>query len=373
MFSAYDLFLIIGLTQGVISSCIFFISKDQQQLNKILGVIIMILSLISLKYLLQVFQFSAVDNATFLPFQNILFLCPMCYFYVKSLLVTELKIDAAKIIHFVPGSLFFVYDLVVYFILQDIENNEKKFELASAFYYFHVNSVEYYLVVVSAVFYFCLSLLKLFDYRRVMTKLKVDSSYPVYYWVRNFFIWCFFLIIFWMYNVFMEPFARYNSVDVLRWNLFYLYETAFIYYLGFLGFQQIDSNVISSKFSLESVNKKINALDVNKIRVLLTAKLEEEKIYLNPTLSISEFALEMSVSSDNLSFVINHELNVSFRDLINSYRVNEAKEKLQQIPFSKESILAISLDSGFNSQASFYRAFKKFEGITPKQFLSNCD
>ncbi|MCB1605044.1 MAG: helix-turn-helix transcriptional regulator [Xanthomonadales bacterium] len=35
------------------------------------------------------------------------------------------------------------------------------------------------------------------------------------------------------------------------------------------------------------------------------------------------------------------------------------------------TILDIALDCGFNSQASFYRAFKKFEGMTPKAYLDS--
>jgi len=45
--------------------------------------------------------------------------------------------------------------------------------------------------------------------------------------------------------------------------------------------------------------------------------------------------------------------------------------KLQQIPLTKHSIRTVALDSGFNSQASFYRAFKKFEGITPQKYMRN--
>ncbi|MCJ8340506.1 MAG: helix-turn-helix domain-containing protein [Pseudomonadales bacterium] len=372
MFSAYDVFLSIGIAQGVISSFIFFISKDKQVSIKVLGMAILLLCLVNFKYLLQVIKFYDIENSDFLPFHNILFLCPVAYFYVNSLVVENYKIDRTKIIHFIPGTLFLVYDLVVYFFVFDLIGQSEKIILASSLYYFHVNSFESYIVVVSSLFYFYLSIVKLIEYKVVMNVLKFDNTHPVYSWIRSVFIWCFFLIVFHLYNVLLEPFGRYSSVDIFRWNMFYMYVSVFIYYLGFMGYRQTDSNLDSSKASLESMNKKINALDVNRIKIQITEKLEIEKIYLNPTLSISEFALELSISTENLSFVINHEYNFSFRDLINSSRVNEAKEKLQQIQFSKQSILAVSLDSGFNSQASFYRAFKKFEGITPKEYISNC-
>ena len=369
MFSAYDVFLSIGIAQGVISSFLFFIVKDKQQTIKILGLSIVLLCLGNLKYLLQVFNNNSLDDAVFFPLLNILFICPVAYFYVNSLLLPKFKLDKTKIIHFIPGALFLLYDLIIYWLVYDINGLADKILFASSLHYFMINSVESYIVVCSSMYYFYLSFLKLIEYKVVMNVLKFDNSHPVYSWIRSVYVWVFCLICFYFYNILLEPFAQYNSVDVSRWQMFYMYVAAFIYYLGFMGYRLTNSNFNSSKASLESMSKKIHALDVNKIKQQLTEKLETEKIYLNPTLSITEFAVELSVSSENLSFVINHEFNLSFRDLINSYRINEAKLKLQQIPFTKQSILTVSLDSGFNSQASFYRAFKKFEGITPKQYV----
>jgi AraC-like DNA-binding protein len=68
--------------------------------------------------------------------------------------------------------------------------------------------------------------------------------------------------------------------------------------------------------------------------------------------------------------VINNKFKQSFRDLINLYRVAAVKTKLNNKD-QHSSILLVALDCGFNSQASFYRAFKKIEGMTPKQYLSS--
>jgi len=371
LFLAYGVFLSIGIAQGVISSFLFFIAKDQQQTIKILGLSILLLCMGNFKYLLQVFSYYSIDDAVFVPLHNILFLCPMAYFYVNSLLLPKFKLDKNQIYHFFPGALFLIYDLIAFILIFAVDGLDNKMDLASQLYYFQINSVEAYIVVGSSLYYFYLSVLKLIEYKVVMNVLKFDNTHPVYSWIRSVFIWTFFLIMFHFYNILLEPFGRYSSVDVLRWQMFYMYVAAFIYYLGFMGYRLTSSNFSSSKASLESMSKKIHTLDVIKIKEQLIKKLEIEKIYLNPTLSIVEFALELGVTSENLSFVINHEFGLSFRDLLNSYRINEAKLRLQQIPLSKQSILAVSLDSGFNSQASFYRAFKKFEGKTPKQYVAN--
>jgi AraC-like DNA-binding protein len=67
--------------------------------------------------------------------------------------------------------------------------------------------------------------------------------------------------------------------------------------------------------------------------------------------------------------VVNHKFEMGFRDLLNSYRVNRVKKRLSGLSGSKASMLDIALESGFNSQASFYRAFKKQEGMSPKAYM----
>ncbi len=54
---------------------------------------------------------------------------------------------------------------------------------------------------------------------------------------------------------------------------------------------------------------------------------------------------------------------------MNEYRVNEFIERIQ-LPENKHlTLLGIAFDAGFNSKATFNRAFKKFTGKSPKEFL----
>ncbi len=62
-------------------------------------------------------------------------------------------------------------------------------------------------------------------------------------------------------------------------------------------------------------------------------------------------------------------LGKTFSEFLNEYRVNEVKEKLKTEDRSLQTILAIALDSGFNSKASFNRVFKKHTGLTPSEYV----
>ncbi len=54
---------------------------------------------------------------------------------------------------------------------------------------------------------------------------------------------------------------------------------------------------------------------------------------------------------------------------MNYYRVEEAKAMLKDLDKSNLSIEGIGLECGFNSSATFYRAFKKHTGNTPSQHI----
>ena len=104
-------------------------------------------------------------------------------------------------------------------------------------------------------------------------------------------------------------------------------------------------------------------------RELLTA-MEEKELYLNPRLKISDMADVLQVPSHHLSQVLNDRMNTSFYQLVNSYRVERSKQLLQTDRIQQVSIQGIGYECGFSNKTSFYRAFKKFTGMTPAEYAA---
>jgi len=103
----------------------------------------------------------------------------------------------------------------------------------------------------------------------------------------------------------------------------------------------------------------------------LRSIVEEQELYLDPLLSINRLSELTRVPQYKISKILNNQLNQSFYDFINGYRIEAVKLKLQNGEANDLSILGIALDSGFNSKASFNRVFKKKEGITPSAYLKS--
>ncbi len=74
------------------------------------------------------------------------------------------------------------------------------------------------------------------------------------------------------------------------------------------------------------------------------------------------------MSTTVLSHIINQGLGKNSNDFTNEYSIKEVKKLLQSDAANDETFLSIAFDSEFNSKATFNRAFKKFTGISPKEF-----
>ena len=79
-------------------------------------------------------------------------------------------------------------------------------------------------------------------------------------------------------------------------------------------------------------------------------------------------SISKDISDKKLSHLLNICLGSNFYEYVNTRRVNHFKTNLEEGAADKLTLLAIAFDSGFNSKATFNRAFKQQVGITPIEF-----
>ena len=106
------------------------------------------------------------------------------------------------------------------------------------------------------------------------------------------------------------------------------------------------------------------------IKEQLEKALEEDKIYTDILLTSSKLANRIGTNTHYLSQLINTEYKKSYNELINEYRIKEAKILLLDFHNDLTSE-EIAQKCGFGSPSTFFRTFKKLTGETPKQFRNN--
>lgn len=92
--------------------------------------------------------------------------------------------------------------------------------------------------------------------------------------------------------------------------------------------------------------------------------MNNEKPYLNPSLTITDVATALLTNRTYISILVNKNFNLTFRDYINNMRLNYAKMIIESEP---DTILEdIAIRSGFTSDSQLVRKFKEVEGMSPR-------
>ena len=100
----------------------------------------------------------------------------------------------------------------------------------------------------------------------------------------------------------------------------------------------------------------------------IKALMDEQKMYKNPHLALRELSNSLSTPSYIVTKALNEVLGVNFYDLVNKYRVEEAKQLLTDTRYDRFTILRVASDAGFNSKTTFNAVFRKFTGVTPSYY-----
>ena len=94
--------------------------------------------------------------------------------------------------------------------------------------------------------------------------------------------------------------------------------------------------------------------------------LEVRQVFLDPEISLKKLSGMIETNQTYLSNVINRYFGCHLKDLLNKYRVEYAKELLRSDKYSPEEIPQYC---GFLSRSTFYAAFKKMTGLSPKRYM----
>ena len=101
----------------------------------------------------------------------------------------------------------------------------------------------------------------------------------------------------------------------------------------------------------------------------LTAMMEKEQAYREPSLTIVSLARVLGVGQHKLRSLINTQLGfANFSQFLNHYRIAEVKQAFADPSKMETPILTLAMDAGFTSLSPFNRAFKDATGLTPSAF-----
>lgn len=398
-FGFYSSILLISFTQGIIYTFLLLSKaiKTENKSNYWLGVFVFLCSLYIAPWMLGFagwYDNQPYRNIIFYtPLQQLFFIGPIIYFYTQSLLNPSFKFQKQHIVHLLPGIFYLIYSLIIFvydcFIANEIyfyrDGMDKDFEQ-----WYQISGQ------ISMIFYFVLSLKYYSNYKKLVVEITSDANNLLFEWIKNYLIA--FLIMLLLPLVFDAAgsfFPSLKSYEGSWW--FYLFYSIVLCYIAITGysnnaitkigfhFQYYDKNLVYylTERKTETVDFE-NIIDINhevvedlpnshleKWKTNIENLIDSESLFKNPELTLVEVAKKLNSNVALISKTINQGFGFNFNDFINNYRIEAVKEMFKNGEHKKSTLLGIAYDCGFNSKATFNRAFKKNTGFTPKEFLTN--
>lgn len=321
----------------------------------------------------------------YFPFDNVIWMGPLLYFYFLSLTNADFRFEKKHWKHFLlPVAwllmilLKFSIDYLFHRPFPDMEITQ--YGTKGPFADLDKNKWSG-LISYASFFYYLFVTIRSFRSYQLYVKENFSATEDIrFYWLRNilYAISAGVLIIF-LFNL-VAQFKTYgNNSYIFDWYA-YIFLGMITYYLSIAGYfakprllqkLHFTDNEQPIPPAAETINEKEEKPELQNWKEKLLAYMVDKKPYLEAELTLSDLAKQLKTNTSVLSKVINDGTGRNFNDFINSYRVQEVINKLKAGEQQTQTLLGIAYDCGFNSKATFNRAFKKVTSKTPKEFIES--
>ena len=396
-FGFYSSLLLITFSQGVIYTFLLLKKaiRHESQSNYWLSLFIFLCTLYIAPWMLgfagwydnQPYR----DLLFYFPFQQLFFIGPIVFFYTQSLLNPSFRFSKKQALHLIPGITYVLY--VFFMWIYD------KFIIHQA--YFYQNGMDkdfdnWYQKtgLVSMVIYFILAIRYYNKYRKLIFQVVSYADRVLFRWIKTYL--CSFLIMLLLpivFDIATYFYPKLASYQGSWW--FFLFFSVVMYYIAVTGYS---NNVVAKiPFRMSALESKPILLlgenqtdnlnestidieyevfvenpnpEIETWKQTIHSLIDTEKLYQNPELTLTEVAKKLQTNVALVSKTINQGFKMNFNDFINNYRVEAVKVMIGLGHHKKQTLLGIAYDCGFNSKATFNRAFKKNTGSSPKEFIT---
>lgn len=130
-----------------------------------------------------------------------------------------------------------------------------------------------------------------------------------------------------------------------------------------------EDDSVAAPFSDKAEDEDYHGEETEDVGRQIEALMTDEHYFLKHDLKISDIVKAVGSNRTHVSGYINSTHGCSFSDYMNHLRIEYAKQLLLSAQ-SGRKLRQIAEESGFANEQSFYRNFKKFEGVTPAEWMS---
>lgn len=112
----------------------------------------------------------------------------------------------------------------------------------------------------------------------------------------------------------------------------------------------------------------LGELKTSRVKAALATKIQQDRIYLDPDITISKLAENVGCSIEQLSIVLNKYFGRDFDDIVNTCRIEYARELLLVSRDDPNIVTQVARLAGFQSSREFDKKFEATYGISAREY-----
>ncbi|MEL6945470.1 MAG: AraC family transcriptional regulator, partial [Bacteroidota bacterium] len=232
----------------------------------------------------------------FVPFQQLFLLGPVFFFYVKTLLNSNSKLNRKDIIHFLPAIIYLIYSLIVFigdkFIFEEFYFYADRRDKDLDFWY-QISGL------ISMLFYLFMSLKHYLNYRKISLQEVSFADEIAFRWIKHFTIAFGLILVLRILFFILNP--EWGEFGSKYW--YYLCFSILLFYISITGYSNtiktsiklnaaplLDFERSEEKRESEAKNEVEASMDFHEWKHKITQLFETEEVYKNPNLTLTDLA-----------------------------------------------------------------------------------
>lgn len=370
------------ITNKLLLFLLFFLKRNNSLANKMLALLILLPAFpIASNYIFYTADISYFPPSLFLTQAILSFFGPIYFFYCKEMMGISFKRNRKKLLHLLP-CIFIILLWINYAVSSETEQQkfmESFLSSEEATLEMIIASAVPMLIVLS---YILTSALWVYKRIKVFKNVFTNLETLKIKYIQEF-IWIMLIeLVILMTAYTFTPVFYVDLVWVpILGNLMYFYIIYKSYNYGVL-FSEEDYEEYKDLYAPlnlyieEAESKKylksaLSSAQMDEYAALLTTGFESQDWHLDPELNLNTLSLKSDIPTHYISQIINQKFEKNFFDYVNFYRVEAFKTKLKDPAFEPIKFEELAYMCGFNSKATFQRAFKKHTGMSPSEYRNS--
>lgn len=295
---------------------------------------------------------------------------PLIYFYFKRI-TTEYKFKYIDLLHLLPTFLLIVFLLLPIYMLPQEEKLRMMLNRSTS----RMSVISNLITIIKLISLLIYGILVIQTFIR-HTRHNKQIPRIEYTWQRNIVIFCSFYIVTYMIYSFL---IISHTLSGFFFNFKVATMASLVLYVSYVAYVQPS---IFGKLVVVRDEPKPKLREAGKyeksgltpslsmeLKTRLLYLLHEDKIYRQNDITLQKLSELLNTTRHNTSQIVNEHFGLNFFELINKYRIEEAKELLKNKKYRGHAIIDIAYEVGFNNKVTFNKSFKKYNQITPSEYM----